>query len=46
MRILCLDDERRALKMLVNCVKKVKPDAGVEAFDDNDPGVPFLLWIM
>ena len=36
MRILCLDDERRALKMLVNCVKKVKPDAEVEAFDDQD----------
>ena len=36
MRILCLDDERLALKMLVNCVKKVKPDAEVEAFDDQD----------
>ena len=36
MRILCLDDERLALKMLVNCVKKVKPDAEVEAFGDQD----------
>lgn len=36
MRILCLDDEPLALKMLENCVKKVKPDAEVIAFDDQD----------
>ena len=34
MRILCLDDEALALKMLEMCVKKVKPDADVAAFDD------------
>ena len=36
MRILCLDDEPLALQMLEMCVKKVKPDADVAAFDDQD----------
>ena len=36
MRILCLDDEPLALQMLQMCVEKVKPDADVEAFDDQD----------
>ena len=36
MRILCLDDEELALQMIVTCVKKVKPDADVEGFDDQD----------
>ena len=36
MRILCLDDEELALQMLEMCVKKVKPEAEVSAFDDGD----------
>ena len=36
MKILCLDDEELALRMLEMCVKKVKPDAEVLAFDDQD----------
>ena len=36
MKILCLDDEQLALQMLEMCVKKVKPDAEVLAFDDQD----------
>ena len=36
MRILCPDDERLALKMLINCVKKVKPDDEVFGFQDQD----------
>lgn len=36
MRILCLDDEQLALQMLEMCVQKVKPDADVYAFDDQD----------
>ncbi len=36
MRILCPDDEELALQMIVTCVKKVKPDADVEGFDDQD----------
>ncbi|MBR6173067.1 MAG: response regulator [Eubacterium sp.] len=32
MRILCLDDEPLALKLLVTMIKKVKPDAEVESF--------------
>ncbi len=36
MRILCLDDEQLALQMLQMCVEKVKPDADVAAFDDQD----------
>ena len=36
MKILCLDDERLALQMLEMCVKKVKPDAEVLAYDDQD----------
>ena len=34
MRILCLDDEELALRMLEICVREVKPDAEVEGFDD------------
>ncbi|MBR3538585.1 MAG: response regulator [Eubacterium sp.] len=36
MRILCLDDEELALRMLEICVREVKPDAEVEGFDDQD----------
>ena len=36
MKILCLDDEPLALKMLETCVKQVKPDADVTAYDDQD----------
>ena len=36
MKILCLDDEALALKMLEMCVKQVKPDADVTSFDDQD----------
>ena len=36
MKILCLDDEQLALQMLVMCVNKVKPDAEVLSFDDQD----------
>ena len=36
MRILCLDDEPLVLRMLEMCVEKVKPDAEVGAFDDQD----------
>ena len=36
MRILCLDDEELALRMLETCVREVKPDAEVEGFDDQD----------
>ena len=36
MRILCLDDEPLALQMLEMCVGKVKPDADVSSFDDQD----------
>ncbi|MBR5090144.1 MAG: response regulator [Ruminiclostridium sp.] len=36
MKILCLDDEPLALKMLETCVKQAKPDADVCAFDDQD----------
>ena len=36
MRILCLDDEERALEMLEMCVKKAKPDADVWSFDDQE----------
>lgn len=36
MRILCLDDEALALKMLEMCVKQAKPEADVAAFDDQD----------
>ena len=36
MRILCLHDEPLVLQMLEMCVKKVKPDADVAAFDDQD----------
>ncbi len=36
MKILCLDDEPLALKMLETCVKQAKPDADVLAFDDQD----------
>ena len=36
MKILCLDDEQLALQMLEMCVKQVKPDADVLAFDDQD----------
>ena len=36
MKILCLDDEPLALKMLETCVKQAKPDAQVLAFDDQD----------
>lgn len=36
MRILCLDDEPLALKMLEKCVCEVKPDADVAGFDDQD----------
>jgi len=36
MKILCLDDEQLALQMLEMCVKKVKPDAEVLAYDDQD----------
>ncbi len=36
MRILCLDDEPLALKMLETCVRKVKPEADIAAFDDQD----------
>ena len=32
MKILCLDDEPLALKMLQISVEKVKPDAAVKAF--------------
>ena len=32
MRILCLDDEPLALKLLVTMIEKVKPDAEVESF--------------
>lgn len=36
MRILCLDDEPLALRMLEMCVEKVRPEADVSAFDDQD----------
>lgn len=36
MKILCLDDEPLALKMLETAVKKAKPDAEVLSFDDQD----------
>ena len=36
MKILCLDDEPLALQMLELCVQKVKPDAEVLAFEDQD----------
>ena len=36
MKILCLDDEPLALKMLETCVKQAKPDAQVLSFDDQD----------
>ena len=36
MKILCLDDEQLALQMLEMCVKRVKPDAEVSAYDDQD----------
>lgn len=36
MRILCLDDEPLALKMLQLAVEKAKPDATVIPFDDQD----------
>ena len=36
MRILCLDDEPLALKMLKMCVTEAKPEAEVCAFDDQD----------
>lgn len=36
MKILCLDDEPLALKMLETCVKQAKPEAEVLAFDDQD----------
>jgi len=36
MKILCLDDEPLALQMLERCVRKVKPDAEVFAFDNQD----------
>ena len=36
MRILCVDDEELALQMLEMTVKKVRPDAEVLAFDDQD----------
>ena len=36
MKILCLDDEPLALKMLEVCVQKVKPDADILSFDDQD----------
>ena len=36
MKILCLDDEPLALKMLETCVKQAKPEAQVLAFDDQD----------
>ncbi|MBR4553954.1 MAG: response regulator [Ruminococcus sp.] len=36
MRILCLDDEPLALQMLEMCVSKVRPEADVAAFDDQD----------
>ena len=36
MRILCLDDEPLALQMLEMCVAKVRPEADVAAFDDQD----------
>ena len=36
MKILCLDDEPLALKMLETCVKQVRPEAEVISFDDQD----------
>ena len=36
MRILCLDDEPLALRMLELAVKKAKPEANVASFDDPD----------
>ena len=36
MKILCLDDEELALKMLQMAVEKAKPDAEVLGFDDQD----------
>ena len=36
MRILCVDDERRALQMLAQAVKKAKPEAQVLAFKFQD----------
>lgn len=36
MKIMCLDDEQLALQMLEMCVQKVKPDADISAFDDQD----------
>ena len=35
-KILCLDDEPLALKMLETCVKQAKPEAQVLAYDDQD----------
>ncbi len=36
MKILCLDDEPLALKMLETCVKQVRPEAEDISFDDQD----------
>ena len=36
MKIMCLDDEQLALQMLEMCVQKVKPEADISAFDDQD----------
>ena len=36
MKILCLDDEELALKMLQMAVEKARPDAEVLGFDDQD----------
>ena len=36
MKILCLDDEPLALKMLEMCIRQAKPDADVFTFDDQD----------
>ena len=36
MRILCLDDEPLALKMLEMCVREARPEAGTAGFDDQD----------
>ena len=36
MKILCLDDEALALKMLEMCIKQVKPDADISAFDNQN----------
>ena len=36
MRILCLDDEPLALKMLEMCVREARPEADTAGFDDQD----------